>query len=409
MKEKAVATVVALVMGCLAVLVFAEFAWLASGFLREKRVVAGRGAVEESVNGLYWNRPLGGVTGARASIPLSGAALASHAYQGGLEHVLGDDILGRGFLIRLKNEVYFRLFDVAITNFGIVLGKGNSIYGSNFLSEYCLDRNGPGKIDDLVARLDRFQARCRRDGKGFCLVVTPSKASVCPESIPGEWLRKFDPRPRFIDQFRDAADKSGLTFVDGPRFSQELKARTRFPLFPRGGIHWGWFLSNRTTDQVIGTLWGPGPGAPFLVERSARVDHNPIGEDCDMVNLLNALSRWRYAVYASDIVPLPHSPWGGKRVAIVGGSFCNKMYEALGQARIFSSLEFYFYYHRFCVVYAAGKSQKLDGLPDAAHIYGNDVIILELNEEALGAPQHILAFLDDLAAQPAAESVPKGR
>ena len=312
---------------------------------------------------------------------------------------------GRDFLIRWTNELWYRAFRMcAAKSADIIVNKDGSLIQSVYLEEYCVTRVRMKDLEPLVLDLKRMQEVCEKLNIGFALLITPSKAAICPEAIAPEWIKRYDPRPRAYDCLVPLLKKHGIRFVDGHELALRAKPTAPAPVFPKGGIHWGQFAASRVTNALAEELKAQGKSvAP--ISYSLRVEKTGGIEERDLHNLMNLATPWRYPIAKLGIVPNP--PEEGKRpsMAVIGGSFMWRVIQQLVASQQFSEINGYFYYKLFktCNPDIENGSFRVVRKPTgelnfAREIYGADCLVLEVNEQAIPDATHLKTFLRDALA-----------
>jgi alginate O-acetyltransferase complex protein AlgJ len=359
------------------------------------------------------NSLLAGVQPKYERLPFTLRSLFDAKYQGSLAERFSGDFIGRTFLIRQTNEIYYRAFNVCpMKSASLVLGRNGVVFEEAYLREYCLTRVDNNNAVPLVRDIKRLQEICGHLGIGFVLVLTPSKAAVFPDDIPARWLRRYDPRPRAYDSFVPLLRSEGIHFVDGHAITAEAKARAPAPVFPRGGTHWSQYAAWLTTNAVMASLQSQGkPLRPIECEE-LKVSNRPTGEDQDIYALMNLAVPWRYPVAELKI---KQTPGQGPRpiLAITGGSFVWKIAGLLNESRQFSEMDFFYYYKTMKMAFANGigtrVAEPVQSVDFEREIFAADCLVLEINEQMLPNPANTQNFVADALKNLPDASKPKAQ
>ena len=108
-------------------------------------------------------------------------------FQRGVESWFGDRVEPRGRIVRLTNEVYYRLFAKSyMYNRTIVVGREGHLYELGYLKAYCrsADREGRGGSASLLAKLSEVLPMLERSDRWLLFLLTPSKPVTMPEFLP---------------------------------------------------------------------------------------------------------------------------------------------------------------------------------------------------------------------------------
>jgi len=340
--------------------------------------------------------------------PFSWSAVFNAKYQASVGRFFDNEFFGRPGLIELTDELYFRLFKISPMKSTLaVVGKKETLFEDLYWNEYVLNRVRKEQLLPLIINLKQMQELYRSRGKGFVVVITPSKASVYPELLPAGWERRYDPRPRGYDQFLPLLREQGIHYVDGHAIATTARDSSDVPVFPKGGIHWGAYTAFLTANAVIAELQSQGKPLQLLHYTNYRVLNTPPEQDADILQLLNLMFPWHYPVVDFDIKPVPvtgHRP----NMVIVGGSFIWRMTDFLNDSRQFSEIDCFYYYKVRKKSFYDGKSriisEPVQSVDFDREIFAADNLVLEINESFISnIPNHLDKFTTD-ALQHAATS-----
>jgi len=355
---------------------------------------------------------LNGVQLEQTYTPFSWSALFHSKYQESVSRFFDNEFFGRAHLINIANELYFRLFKVSpMSSTFVFVGKKDTLYEYIYLSEYCLDRRRKSELEPLVRDIRKLQDACARRGMGFTVLITPSKASIYPELIPGDWARRQDPRPRAYEEFLPLLKEQGIHVVDGHAIMVAGMDKAPAPIFPKGGIHWGAYGAWLTANALIAELQSQGKALQPVEYSGMRVSNNPKGEDADLLQLMNLLIPWHYPVADFTVKQAaPRNPRPG--MVMVGGSFMWKLCGLLSESRQFSEIDCFYYYKLLKKTFVDGKSrvtaEPVQSINFDREIFAADNLVLEINESVIpSAPNHLINFTADALEHLPAEGSPK--
>jgi hypothetical protein len=350
------------------------------------------------------NASLGGVQVQPSSVLLSRASLLSAKYQESVTKRYNFSFAGREFMIRLADEFYLRVFHTSPV--GILIGPLLNLNAVPFAQEYCLLRPRKDLLVPLVDDLRRLQDFCDARRIAFAFLITPSKPSISPETLPANWWHRYVPQPREYDYLLPLLREKGIRYVDGHRITADLKRTARAPVFPAGGGHWGYSAALATTNALLELLAREGLGVQPIQHYREEISDNPSGQDYDAVAVLNLMFPMHYPVTNVIVQPLAGQNTHRPNLVFVGGSFVKKMMELLATSAHFSELEYYFYYKMSQSSGTDGEVHRIAAPTPALNfqtdVFAADALVLEANEEVLPAmAPHLQSFLHDaLAALP---------
>ncbi|MEW6280650.1 MAG: hypothetical protein AB1758_18640 [Candidatus Eremiobacterota bacterium] len=339
------------------------------------------------------NATLGGFQQSFGPVPMTLPDLSSGLWQENVTWRFNHGFAGREALIRCTGEAHFRVFRTSPTfSSGVLVGRQDTLFERDYLREFFLERRlDEAATRELVAFLSRLRDACRRRGAAFMLIVTPSKAATYPELAPPGYRR--DPRPRGYDLLKPLLLEAGIPLVDGPELARRERLRHVWPapLFPRGGIHWGRWLSFLTAQEAAEAMRRQGLPHPRLSLQDVRVEREPRLPDNDLELLLNLARKWEYPVVVGQQVDTPSEDWG-LNLACVGGSFCWQLMDVLNRGRHFTELDCYFYTTDSMRCYTAGGDREVRPVSVGdlrRRLFSADCVILEINESLIHRPAHL--------------------
>ena len=172
-------------------------------------------------------------------------------YQENYRSWLEENIGFRTDLVRLFNQADFSLFAISHAN-KIIAGKENWLFGEQYIRAWTGDDfAGKSYIDRKVWQMKYVQDKLWKD-KGIYLMVifTPDKGNFYPEYIPKRFTVKkksITNDSYFIKKYAEA----GINFIDFSHWFIKMKDTSRFPLYPKLGIHWSSYGALLAADSLI--------------------------------------------------------------------------------------------------------------------------------------------------------------
>ncbi len=161
-----------------------------------------------------------------------------------------DQALGfRPLFVRIYNQFLFSLFNKPKA-YGIVVGKGGFLYEKVYIDSY----NGEDFIgrDSLKTKLEKLSEitdSLKMTGTNILTAIAPGKAVYHPEYIPDDLLDKMDTTNYTV--FQELMENSGLDFIDYQKWFLALKADSKYPLYPKNGIHWSRYGEQLAIDTLM--------------------------------------------------------------------------------------------------------------------------------------------------------------
>ncbi len=345
---------------------------------------------------------LHGVTEASPRPIWSLHSFADGSLQKALTSIITDAFPFRPLLIRINNQVRYKMFGYSGAP-GVITGKNGQLIEKAYLDEYCA-RNLAAfepKARDWAAKLKEIQDFYAARGKIFIYLITPSKVAYMPENFTRELsscTNSERDRNGILPLYGQLLKDAGVHVVDAASLIHGLKGKYEIDLFPAGGVHWNAIAAANAEDAILAEInrQAGRTVAPKLSWRYTIVDRAK-GTDRDLLDLLNVLSpNTRYATARVTYEPLKacdEMPAASLKAAMIGDSFAATLGQTLINDGCLSRLEGYNYLYRGL---SAGPSYKTVknrlAAPDILPLRDADIVIIEENESLLPASAHAMEF-----------------
>jgi hypothetical protein len=339
-------------------------------------------------------RQLAGVTEDPATVPVSLRAFAAGTLQQSAMQAVSDANPLRPPLIRLANQVRYKLFG-AYGAPGVVAGDYDQLIEQAYVDEYCrrdlamLEGKARAWIPKLKALQDSFAAR----GHTLLYIITPSKMAHMPEVfLPRMACASplFD-RVQYLPTYTRMLREAGVRFVDLATLTHGLRGRYEIDVFPEGGVHWNALGVAHAADAVLAEVNRDGLIAPRL-KWGYTVTDRPAGSDRELLDLINVLvprARYPTAKVTFDKNVCADYPAARLDAAIVGGSFIHALARTLIVEGCLTGLRSYNYLYRGRrggPAYAVDKERLTAA--DIVPLRDADIVLLEENEQVLPGSAH---------------------
>ena len=158
-------------------------------------------------------------------------------YQKAQESYVDQEVGFRSFLVRTYNQIHYNLFNQARAN-NVTVGKEDYLYDESYINAYLgRDFIGQKNVSDKVAKLQKISDTLRAQNIDIIVVFAPGKGSFYPEFIP----ESYEPNRKTITNHQAYAKelkKSNMHFLDLNSWFISMKGKSKYPLFPKTGIHW---------------------------------------------------------------------------------------------------------------------------------------------------------------------------
>ncbi len=327
-------------------------------------------------------------------------SLQSHEFQKYTETLFEKNIRLRKQLISINNHLYYALFkkSFAIDSL-VIVGKNKQFFVLSYILDYCKKSKTSAELvawADQIALLDRFVSS---QGKTFLYIITPSKAEQMPEAIPDRFHCKKTGVKDDIHLMDQLLTERKVTHINGPDLMTQASHTYHTAMFPPGGVHWNWLGATVEAAAIVDALRCKThfllPKIQFTYDMT-----KPQTEDTDR-DALSLAQIWE-GVF-QEKVPQIHflNPvYTGKPItaSIIGGSFNWSLNKIFLKNKIFSEINYYFYFERLQKLSKADEKPNWTKAIDFEHLeemLHADVIILEENSSLL-VSDHGKRFFDKI-------------
>ena len=257
---------------------------------------------------------------------------------------LNDHAGYRFSLIRISNQYDFSLFGITHAK-GFIRGKQDYLFEEDYIHEYTGEYFiGRAAIDKKLSRLKNVSDSLRAHHIPLLLVFEPGKASFYPGFIPS----RFHPEKRALTNYDYMTRRSaelGISFLDLNRWFLMIKDSSRYPLFPRYGMHWSLYGVPFAVDTLARTIErATGRKLPSFTKTPLVESDIPIGTDNDIGELLNLACPLKSTPGGYPTIRFAPGQTGTLNALVIADSYYINIAETYGRG-LFKSQD-YWYYNR---------------------------------------------------------------
>jgi hypothetical protein len=180
-------------------------------------------------------KPLQGAVTLAPNIDFSWENWFEGDYSENKEKYLNDHIGFHNFLIRLRNQISYSLFNEAFAR-GVVGGKEGMLYEQYYIEARAgLDFIGDLTIKENIRKLKVIQDSLQRKNKLLIFLLAPGKATVYPD-----YINSYFPPTKNSNylRYKYFAEKENINVLDFNAYLYQLRSTSPYPLFPKTGTHW---------------------------------------------------------------------------------------------------------------------------------------------------------------------------
>lgn len=304
-------------------------------------------------------------------------------YQKNMEAYLNDKTGGRPYLVRINNQMEWWLFKATNVE-SVVVGKENYLYEKSYIDAYYgSDFVGDAHVQEKMRKLKQVKDSLESRGVKLIVTIAPGKASFFPEYFPDHYKQKQQ-RTNY-QAYVEAFAQSDVPFIDFRGWFDSMKSTSKYPLFPKGGIHWSSygevlaadslirFMNTLTTESQLNTI-------QINEINTSKYAYNRDEDIEESMNLLFNLEDNEMAY--PDFSPVKHHAKRTTRVLTIADSYFWGMYH-WGAKDYFNDGPFW-YYNREIYPESFTQQTFVQDLVDLGYeVEKNDVVLIMFTDANL--------------------------
>lgn len=274
-------------------------------------------------------------------------ALFANRFQPALESYLEDRIGFRSWLIQLRNQLGYSVFNESWANH-IAVGRDHRLFPPEDLDAYVgTDYVGDEQIQFDARRARAVQDTLARHGVQLVYVLAPGKADFMPEYMPWNYRHRVPTRSNYR-AYAEALPAAGVHVVDMAQAFRQWKVASPYPLFTPGGMHWSTYGAARAADSLQRYLRQTlhVAAAPFQLS-APEITTTARDSDDDLAKTLNLIAAdppGKLAYPKLEFDPIP--PTQAKpNILLIGDSFGWPIVNSQFLTGSFSPQSRYWYYN----------------------------------------------------------------
>lgn len=297
----------------------------------------------------------------------------------------------RPFLIRLRNQLYYELFNKSTTF--VRPGKGGQFFSWDYWSAFKgYDGVNLAQVEEQAKLLSWLNDSLLKKDKHLLCVIAPNKVRYMPENLPDQWDDEPG-RETFYQFYKEALSEHGIPLLDLNKTYLEMKDTVLKPLFANTSTHWNGYGMHLGISMIIDSLEVLGQRNHLNLRYAEWVMMDSVIEsDRDMVDLMNLLCEpptepQAFPVYDLDTTD-DNEP---VRILIIGDSFFWNFYSFDVRHQIFHPSTRFWYYGK-TEFDLEGNKRGMEYLSAIAAINDVDYVVILATESNL--PQFPYGFPD---------------
>lgn len=295
------------------------------------------------------------------------------SYQKNLTAWVNENFGFRNTLVRLHNQIGYWLYKQAYTN-AVIVGKEEFLLDKKYIDAYTgADFLGEDVLRKKVQLVKMLQDSLQAHHIQFLFVMAPGKASFYKEYIPDEYLTNV--HPGNYECLTKLFVEMGVNHIDFRKWFDDLKPKSKYPLFPKCGIHWSTYGADLAADSIIKRIEAlTATKMPHMVFESIHVPDTLRTVDEDVGKGMNLL--WNIKNIPMAYPTISYTDVERKvKLLTVGDSYNWTMPLYNMTDSVFKKMD-YIYYNKKLFVNNRGEGYEDEQINRARLILGHDVVMI---------------------------------
>ena len=296
---------------------------------------------------------------------------------------LQDNVGYKGFLIALKNQIDYSLFNNL--HYGVELGENGQLYSWEHVVNHCgqltiSDDSLHSKIRecvDLKRILDSMHI-------ASVFVLAPAKPNFYEDKLPAKYKGQSSANNDY-HHVLSALNANKLPVIDFNAWIKSMRNSSKYPLFPRLGTHWSYYGGGLAMDSLSKYIAAQlDLNLPIYKIDSLKVTDQPgYKNDKDLGSLLNLLVPMKsdslaYPSYSVNYDPEKHKK---PKILFIGDSFVWTLLDTKLPAQLFSAeSRYWFYKHQLYQLDSKWITDNPDEVNLQELLKGTDIVIFVSTE-----------------------------
>lgn len=340
----------------------------------------------------YEEEPLNGVFSTSSFQPFTVKSYLDESFQKSYDIYFNDSLGFKGFFVRVNNQVKYSLFSKTNAK-DVVIGKDNYLFEGGYIREFLgLNFTGKEKIQKKVNQIKQIQNELSHQNVIFLPVFAPGKATYFSEYIPHKENEKKKDSTNY-NTYIDLFKSDNVKYLDFNSIFLNIKSKVKYPLYPKGGIHWTDYGVSIALDSLKEFLESnSGIKLGKIHYEGFEAPEKPINPDDDIALSMNLLFEYDhfqmyYPKYSFEIKNQPKP-----KLLVIGDSYGFNILNSEATKNLFSKVELWYY---FKTIHPARESKirEVKELNIKQEIKEFDVVLLLSTESNIY--KYGFGFLDE--------------
>lgn len=218
-------------------------------------------------------------------------SIYSYEFQTDYEKHIQRNIGLRSDFIRLKNQIYYSLFNVAY-NPNMLVGEQGYFYEMNYIDNGILGQDicDDNILVDKTKKIYALQEELKKHNKELLIIFAPGKASYFPEYVPKIYMHKLKYETNY-SKYIKLFNLYNVNYIDFKNWFIQLKKSNYPPLYTKTGVHWNKLGTYIVIDSLVNYFNKTHPQMPELVLADMNVESKYWYNESDCYDNLNLISH----------------------------------------------------------------------------------------------------------------------
>lgn len=309
-------------------------------------------------------------------------SLNSGAFQEKYEVYFNEKFGFRSSFIRLHNQIKYSFFNKAQAN-GVVIGKNDFLYEYQYISAYYgYDYVGVDSIQSIIQRLKYVQETLESMNKTLIIVLAPGKGSYYPEYFPDS-CKSIVGKTNYADYIIELK-KQKLNTLDLKKWFLSNKKISKYPLFPKYGIHWSKYGQFKAMFKMVEFIENKANiKYPEIEITEIEVTTENKDGDYDIGEALNLMFQKASFPMAYPKFKIKYSERNTHKTTFIADSYYWGLFNSGFSEKVFANGKFWFYNNEVYPDHYKKPTLAAD-IDFKKEIAENEVIVLMTTDANLG-------------------------
>ncbi len=249
----------------------------------------------------------------------------------------------RPLFVRLNNQIDYTLFSKLNAN-GVTEGKDHFLFEIGYFESYNgKDFVGADSINKIANRIKFVSNELQKINKKLIIIFAPNKVDYYSEYVPIKYQPLKNKKTNYSELKRNLKD-ANLNSIDFNELFCKWKKNTKYPLFPKYGVHWSNYGAVLAEQLIINSMsrFIAKPMRTYSIT-NIEIKSDILFDDCDLEEGSNLLFKLpKFPLAYPNITAIKPANMFKPNVLVVSDSYYWQMYN-MNIAESFNTHHFWFY------------------------------------------------------------------